>query len=214
MNFNYKRILVFILGALGVAFANAVVIKANIANTAWGIAAMNIDNFSENVSFGLAMSLLNIFVFILCRIVERKYQIIKDTIGLVLSFFFGVVIDFFSGVIAFMPAESLAIRYLYLVTGIVLMTYTIVVYLKTDVFKFPFDDSIVVFGENIFKGKVAFGSYLGMAIAALIALAFGLLSGTILGFNIETLVISIVFGPMIGFFFKNTNWVDKILEEN
>ncbi len=210
---DYKKILVFIVGALGVAFANALVVQANIANTAWGIAAMNIDAYTDAISFGFAMSYLNIFVFILCRIVERKFRIIKDTIGLILSFFFGVAIEFFQKTIYFIPTDSIVTRYILLVFGIVLMTYTIVVYLKSDVFKFPFDDSIVIFANGFFNGKVAFGSYLGMAIAAIIALGFGLASGTIIGFNIQTVVISIAFGPLIGFFFKHTNWVDKIISE-
>ncbi len=212
MNLKLKRFFIFLVGSLGVALANAIVVKANLGNTAWGIAAINIIKNNPTISFGLAIGFLNVFIFIVCRIVERKYRPLMDTVGLILSLFFGVVIAFFEKMLIPIEPTTYVGKMMFLVLGIIFMAYTIVVYLKANFFKFPFDDSLVVFGDNIFKGNYALGSYLGMGIASVIAIAFGLLSGGIIGFNIYTIIIVVVFGPIINFFFKHTKWVDKFLE--
>ncbi|MFV0441387.1 MAG: hypothetical protein ACK5LV_08885 [Lachnospirales bacterium] len=211
MTKEIKRLLVFVLGILGTALGNALIFNANLGNTAWGVVAVNINRYNSNISEGFALGILSCVVFILCRFVEKEFNLIKDIVGLMMSLIFGSLISLFSNLTQFLVFDTFLLQFFVLILGIVILAFSIVVYLKADIFKLPFDDSVVVFAKNLFKNNIAYGSYFCVFLAFIITMVFVTLTGNLYGFNFITVIICIIFGPILDIFFKKSKWIDVII---
>ncbi|MFV0518709.1 MAG: hypothetical protein ACK5LY_00405 [Lachnospirales bacterium] len=205
-----KRQIIFFIGITINAFANALIVKSSLASSSWGIAALNISS-TLNISFGIALAILSTFIFISCQLLERKKPTIYDILGLICSFIFSFYIDFFSMLLTPLPS-TYAFNLFYTYFGIIILTYSIAIYLKANYIILPMDSSMKTFSDHLFKGNMTKGGYLVFTTALLIALIAGLLGEKLVGFNIYSVIIYFIFSPLISFFMNKTKNIDKFLE--
>lgn len=204
-----RTILLFVSLTIN-AFANSLIAKAALGNSAWGVLALNISGLL-NVAFGTGIIIASVIAFVVSRIIERKYDPVKDTLGLMAGIFYGSYINVFSYLIRDLPADTLLIRIILLVAGLLLMTFGISMYMRANVLLLPFDDSLKVVKENVTNGNIVTASYLVFGSVFLGALICGYFAGNIQGFTIGTVIIFFVFGKFIDFYDKHTKFIDDYI---
>ncbi len=211
MNLLQKRRIVFAFGISTCALANALLFKAKLASTAFGIAAMNISD-AFNITTGIALFIINCLFFVICRVVEKKKPTLRNFIGLFGSLLLGFYIDFFSNLISVLPVSP-ALNLFYMTSGVVLLAFSISTNIKASYIVFPLDESIKIISYRFFKGNLAKGGYIVYSFALIVALILGVfISHNLLGFSIYSVVIFFALSPLLEFFARSTKQINRFLE--
>lgn len=212
MNLQQKKILAFVYGVVVIAFGNALTAKAVLGNTSWGLACMNL---AENtaLTFGMAMFLLNVFALVASKVITRKIDWKKDIISLIFSFLYGYLVDIFVVMLEFYNPASYIEQSIMLSLAVVILCYGIAVYIKVDFFLLPFDYLMIDLKDCVFNGDIKKAGYVSNGLGIAIALISGL-TGTLVGFNLWSIGIYLVFSPLIDFWLKHTKKLSAFLELN
>ncbi len=211
MNLLQKKQLIFFIGITLNAIANAFLFKASLASTAWGIAAMNLAT-TLNITPGFTISIIGCVLFVVCRVIENKKPTLYSFVGLAGSFVFGFYIDFFLNIISILPVSP-TLNILYMVFGIILLAFSIAIYLKANYIVLPIDETLKVVSDRFFSGNMAKGGYLIFTIAIMIALVSGFfINHDLKGFSLYSIIIFFAFSPIINYFSKSTKKLSQFLE--
>lgn len=214
MDIKIKRWLMVIFAIILNSFSNALLAFANLGNTYWGVAALNIEQYT-GLRFGTSLLIIMLGLFILNRILLKEYRPILDTVSLVVTILQGSLINVF---IVFLENNidynnSYLLQNFIWLLGFLLMTVSISMYLKPNLITPALDENMGVFARLYFKGNFIKSGYLCMSIAMVIVLVFGILNNmNFYGFNIHSLIMIFTLGYFTDFFFKNMKIYDKFIE--
>lgn len=214
MDLKTKRWLMVIFAIILNAFSNALLAFANLGNTYWGVAALNIEKYT-GLQFGTSLLTIMLGLFILNRILLKEYRPILDTISLLITLFQGTLINWFVILLEnnIDYSNSAIFRNFLWLVGYMLMALSISMYLKPNLVIPALDENMGVFAKLYFKDNFIKSGYLCMSIAMVIILVFGILNNMqFYGFNIHSVVIILTFGYFTDYFFKHMKKYDKFIE--
>ncbi len=211
MNKKYiSRTLVSIISILANALSLAIVFESNVSNTTIGMSAENI-GITLNITDGQALTIILVTCFILSRIISGSFRPLLDSAGFILALLFGYVVDLFDDIVSLIPHESYIASLVMLFLGLCLMTFTISAYIRANVILMPIDDFMATIRTAFFKGNITVASYfLNASFLAITGLCWWY-NGYVESLNILTLIIFLIFSPMIGWFENNTKFIDKLV---
>ncbi len=214
MNVQTKRWLMVIIAILLNALGNAMLAYPGLGNTYWGIAATNLSELT-GISFGNAIIAITLCLFIFNRIALKEYRPLLDTLSLIITLVFGKLIDMF----IYLLANNIDLTNNYIlanviwVAGLLIMTASISMYLKPNLIIPAFDENMGVFAKIFFNGNFAKAGYLATAVAMVITAVCSILRGELpVGFTLHALVVFVIFGHLINFFFAHMKAYDKFIE--
>ncbi len=220
MNVQTKRWLMVILAILMNALGNAMMAYTNLGNTYWGIAALNItavsqDKFGKPMEFGTAILIITLCLYVYNRIALKQYRPVLDTLSLIITVTFSLFINFFIAVLSKTVnlEGNLVLANVLWAGGLLLMTASISMYLKPNLIVPAFDENMGVFAKIFFNGNFAKAGYLATAVAMVITAICSIIRGALpIGFTLYALVVFVIFGHLINFFFAHMKFYDKFIE--
>ncbi len=214
MKTQTKRWIMVILAILINALGNAMLAYANLGNTYWGIAAVNISELT-GIQFGTSILVITLTLFVYNRIALKEYRPVLDTLSLIITVCFGLLINMFTALLAkyVVLTDNIILTNIVWIIGLLLMTSSIAMYLKPNLIVPAFDENMGVFAKLYFKGDFAKAGYLAMVVAMVIVAVVSLIRGALpIGFTLYALFVILTFGHFINFFFNNMKFYDKFIE--
>ena len=195
-----KRIPLYIMGLITMAFGIAVVIKVDIG-VAPGSAVPYSVSLLTPLTVGMCSSLFQIFCMLAQLALTRKFSP-KLILQFPLAYIFGALLDAFLWLLKF-ETPALPYRILLTVAGLFVFSFGIRAIVGSDLIIAPTDGLARTLGEKLgwpmSKGKLLFDIIVTVTAALL---TFFLAGNAFLAVNIGTVICAAGTGPIIGLFTK------------
>ncbi|PLS19393.1 hypothetical protein CVD28_02970 [Bacillus sp. M6-12] len=195
-----KRLIQLMIGQLILTFGISLMIVADLGVSSWDTVYLGLKEHIGG-TYGVWCFLVQIFVLFLSSFILRKIPDWKALIIVVLS---SVLVDiWFATLFNGVEVETLSVRIILFGLGIFLLALGIAVYVRTNLFKAPFDEFMVATATKL---KVSFA--LGRTINEFIAVLVGFILGGPVGLG--TIVSSLCLGYALQACMKG---LDKLKEK-
>lgn len=181
------------------AFAQSLMAETKLGMTAWGVAAVNMEEY-VHITLGTAFILLSVFAYVIACIIRRHFYLKEMIESFAFLFAFGLLTDLFVYLLPDLSIYGLVLRYILNTIGLFILLFSISIHLKVNRAIHPMDVYLKVLQEKL--GSVKWGTYLAYGSAFIIGVVFGLLKGSISAIHLGTLNV-LVFSGMIFDFYTN-----------
>ena len=181
------------------AFAQSLMAETKLGMTAWGVAAVNMEEY-VGISLGTAFIILSVFAYFVACIIRRKYYLREMIESFAFLFAFGLLTDLFVYLLPDLSVHSLLVRYLFNTLGLFILLFSISIHLKVNRAIHPMDVYLKVLQEKL--RSVKWGTYLAYGSAFIIGVIFGALKGYVSAIHLGTLNV-LVFSGIIFDFYTN-----------
>jgi uncharacterized membrane protein YczE len=185
------RFLFYIVGLFIISFGVVLTIKADLGAGAWD--ALNV-GLAETVGFtvGTWVMIVGAILIIINAILLRRFP---EMLAVATIIIIGIFIDFWlKFVLANWEPSGLLLRFLLLLLGLTIISIGISIYLQAKFPLIPIDQFMMVLKEKL-KITLMTAKTIGEVLALILALVF---NGPI---GVGTIVITLLIGPFIQFFF-------------
>ncbi len=181
------------------SFGTALMAKSNLGMSTWGSAAINFSEFT-NISLGISFNILAVVFYTVAVLISRKFSLRKAIYSFGFSLSFGLFTDIFIYMLPNIEIMPVWLRLLINIIGLLSMCFGIALHLRINLAVHPID---VFLGTlQALVKNVAKGTYLAYGTAFLVAILFGLLSGSIIGIGIGTINTLLFAGIILGYYDK------------
>lgn len=208
----------YIIGLVILAFATAMTEAADFGLSMVVAPAyllhLKISEFLPFFTFGMAEYTLQAFLILLITIILKKFRF-SFLFSFVTAVLYGFLLDSSMMIIDNFSVESMPIRIVFFVVGVILCSFSISLlfhtYISPEAYELFVKEVSAKFGIDISKFKMAYDCA-SFIISVIITFAFfGF--GNFVGINIGTVISAFVNGPLIGLFGKllekHFNFKDK-----
>jgi uncharacterized protein len=185
------RFLFYIVGLFIISFGVVLTIKADLGAGAWD--ALNV-GLAEIIGFtvGTWVMIVGAILIIINAILLRRFP---EMLAIATIIIIGIFIDFWlKFILANWEPSGLLLRFLLLLLGLIIISIGVSIYLQAKFPLIPIDQFMIVLKEKL-KITLMTAKTIGEVLALILALAF---NGPI---GIGTIVITLLIGPFIQFFF-------------
>ncbi|WP_141430518.1 YitT family protein [Bacillus sp. 03113] len=196
-----QRIAWLCLSILLNAFGNALTVKAALGSAPWTAAGLNIAHFFH-ITVGWALILLGTVVLLVDDLLRKRWNKKRDIFNFIYLLSFGYLIDVWLFIMQHMQINVFVIRLIVCVIGVLFIGAAVSIYLRVNLVLHPFDDLLKIFREQYFKGNVVLAQRIALGIPLSISLLIWLLTKSIVGVNIGTIITFLCMGYFIMFFDK------------
>lgn len=192
-----RKLLYLLISVLGNALGTALMVNSDMGLTAWGSAAFNVGVFFD-ISFGTAFIILALVFFGIALTISRSFRIIDIALSIGFLLSFGMLSDLFIGWLSLIKTIPLVLRIGINFIGLSILLFSIALHLKILIAVHPCD--VFLYQMQIRFKSDLWGTYFTYGIAFMIAIVFGLLSGSIMGIGMGTIMTVTISGAMIRFY--------------
>ncbi|KKK39069.1 hypothetical protein WQ57_04600 [Mesobacillus campisalis] len=192
------NVLLFIFSISLNALGNSFMIIADLGSAPWTAAGQNLETVLP-FSVGVCIILLNLFSFILSRLMKVQFTLGLVIKSLALAFAFGLSIDLFMYLHhkIYVP-ENIWVRGLYLLIGINLVALALCIYFQASDVYLPPDYLLKAFGERM--NNYSIGNIVFMSIPISISLVIMLFHRHVTGLGIGTVLCMFGMGLLLDFY--------------
>ena len=189
----HTLIFAVILNALG----QALMAQTEFGMTAWGVAAINLSNFSR-ISLGTSFILLSVLAYFLACLIRSKYDMKEMIQSFTFLFAFGILTDIFVYLIPNLGLEHILLRFALNFVGLFILLFSIALHLKVNIAIHPMDVYLKVMQKRL--NSVRYGTYFSYSSAFVVGIVFGLLYGEIEGIHFGTVYALLLSGLLFDFY--------------
>lgn len=198
---GFFLILSIMLNTLG----NGLTIASNMGSPLWTSSAANIaHNF--NFDIGTVLIVYGILTVIINTLLLRTLEWHRIIGNLIFTIPYGLLVAFWSQLFRNLGFGVLSSweRIIITIIGICLLAFAISIYQRVNLILHPNDDMTNIIRFKYAHGNAAVAQYLNFAIPLVIIIILWPIYGTVVSFNIGTLISFLCQGPLIGWFDKHT----------
>lgn len=191
-----KGIVWLIASVLMNALGNALTIKASVGSAPWTAASLNLSSMS-GLTVGNILVVMGFIVLIVDDVLRRHWNGIKDVFNFLYLLSFGYVIDAWLFVLQPVSVNSLILRIMICVVGLMCIGAALSIYFRVNLCLHPFDDLMKILREKYLHGNVVLAQWISLGIPLLISLPLGLFRHHLIGINIGTVISFLCMGYFI-----------------
>ena len=164
---------------------------------------LKISEFLPFFSFGMAEYTLQAFLILLLTVILKKFRL-SFLFSFVTAVLYGFLLDGSMMIIDLIPVDTLAVRIIFFIIGIVLCSFSISLlfrtYISPEAYELFVKEISNKYGIELSKFKMGYDCA-SFIISVVISFSFfGF--GNFVGINIGTVINAVVNGPLIGLFGK------------
>jgi uncharacterized protein len=195
-----KRLIQLFIGQLILTFGISLMIVADLGVSSWDTVYLGLKE-KLGGTYGVWCFVVQIIVLLLSSAILRKIPDWKSLIGVVLS---SVLVDvWFITVFKYIDIDSFPLEIIFFGMGVFLLAFGIAVYIRTNLFKAPFDEFMIATATKL---KVSYP--MGRTINEFIATIVGFILGGPVG--VGTIISAICLGYSLKLSMK---FLDKCKEK-
>lgn len=197
----------YIIGLVILAFATAMTEAADFGVSMVVAPAyllhLKISEFFPFFTFGMAEYTLQAFLILLITIILKKFRF-SFLFSFVTAVLYGFLLDGSMMIIDYIPTDSLVVRIIFFIIGVILCSFSISLlfhtYISPEAYELFVKELSKKFSIDISKFKMGYDCA-SFIVSVIISFAFfGF--GKFIGINIGTVISAFVNGPLIGLFGK------------
>lgn len=198
---TFFLVLSILLNTLG----NGLTVASNMGSPLWTASAANIAH-NLNFNIGSVLIVYGILTVVVNTLILHAIEWHRIIGNLIFTIPYGLLVAFWSQLFRNLGVDGLDVweRLVITIVGICLLSFAISIYQRVNLILHPNDDMTNIIRFKYVHGNAAIAQYLNFAIPLIIIIILWLIYGSIVSFNIGTLISFTCQGPLIGWCDKHT----------